>query len=66
VNFATPDGARQLPDATLRAVTVPTLVLLAEHSAIMDPHRAAARASALLEDVTVEIVPGGQPRPALR
>ena len=61
-NFATarhdaPDGAAALPDAALRAVTSPTLALLAEHSAIMRPEAAAARARALLPDVTVEIVP---------
>jgi pimeloyl-ACP methyl ester carboxylesterase len=37
VNFAVPDAARQLPDEALRAVTVPTLALLAEHSAISTP-----------------------------
>jgi pimeloyl-ACP methyl ester carboxylesterase len=57
VNFAVPDAARQLPDEALPAVTVPTLALLAEHSAIMDPRRAADRARALLPDATVEIVP---------
>ncbi|HEX6256791.1 MAG TPA: alpha/beta hydrolase [Euzebyales bacterium] len=61
-NFATahhdaPDAAAALPDAALRAVTSPTLALLAEHSAIMRPEAAAARARALLPDVTVEIVP---------
>lgn len=62
-NFATTshdavDGAAALPDASLRAVTCPTLALLAEHSTIMRPQEAAARARALLPDVTVEIVPG--------
>ena len=52
-----PDGATALPDDALRAVTVPTLALLAEHSPIMDPAAAAARARALLSDATVEIVP---------
>lgn len=58
VAFAIPDGAAALDDAALRAVTVPTLALLAEHSPIMDPTAAASRARALLPDVTVEIVPG--------
>lgn len=52
-----PDGTTALPDEVLRAVTVPTLALLAEHSAIMDPAGAAARVRALLPDATVEIVP---------
>lgn len=52
-----PDGPKALPDAVLRAVTVPTLALLAEHSPIMDPVPAAARVRALLHDATVEIVP---------
>lgn len=61
-NFATTshdavDGTAALPDAALRAVTCPTLALLAEHSTVMRPAAAAARARALLPDVTVEIVP---------
>lgn len=51
------DSAAALPDTALRAVTVPTLVLLAEHSQIMDAAAAAARVRALLPDGTVEIVP---------
>lgn len=51
------DSAAALPDAALRAVTAPTLALLAGHSPIMDPAAAAARARALLPDATVEIVP---------
>ena len=51
------DSATALPDTALRAVTAPTLALLAEHSPIMDPAAAAARARTLLPDVTVEIVP---------
>lgn len=58
VSAAAPGGDRALPDAVLRAVTVPTLALLAEHSAIMPPREAAARARDLLPDATVEIVAG--------
>lgn len=42
-----PDGTTALPDEALRAVTVPTLALLAEHSPIMDATAAAARVGAL-------------------
>lgn len=52
-----PDGPTALSDDALRAVTVPTLALLADHSSIMEPHAAAARVRALLPDATVEIVP---------
>jgi pimeloyl-ACP methyl ester carboxylesterase len=57
VSGAAPGGDRALADAALRAVAAPTLVLLAEHSTIMQPEAAAARARALLAAGTVEVVP---------
>jgi hypothetical protein len=58
VDFAVPAAAGQLSDVALQSVTVPRLAQLAEHSAIMDPHRAAVRARTLLPDATIEVVRG--------
>jgi pimeloyl-ACP methyl ester carboxylesterase len=47
------------PDAAaLRALTVPTLQVLAERSRSLDPRKAAAGAAALLPDVTSTVLPG--------
>jgi pimeloyl-ACP methyl ester carboxylesterase len=48
----------RLSDEELRAVTNPTLLLLAAESRIYDVERVAARARELLPAVTVEITPG--------
>lgn len=45
-------------DAELRRVHTPTLLLLGEHEIFTDPARMAARARALIADLTVETIPG--------
>lgn len=61
---ATTSFRRRLPlpptltDDELRAVTVPTLVLLGEHSQLYDAAQVAARIQALVPTVRTEIVPG--------
>jgi pimeloyl-ACP methyl ester carboxylesterase len=48
----------QIPDAELRRVACPTLVLVGDQEMIYDAAEATARARRLLPDVEAEIVPG--------
>jgi pimeloyl-ACP methyl ester carboxylesterase len=50
--------APPLPDDVLRAIRVPTLVLLAQRSTLLHAGRASARVTGLIADVQAEIVPG--------
>lgn len=49
---------RGIPDAELRQVAVPTLVLIGEYEAIYDPRRALAKARRAIPNVDADIVPG--------
>jgi pimeloyl-ACP methyl ester carboxylesterase len=48
----------RLTDDQLRGLAVPVLLLLGEHSRVLDAGKAAKRATDLLPDVTAEITPG--------
>lgn len=47
---------RPMPDAALRRIAAPTLLLVGQHEAIYDPHAAVARAEKYIPNVTAEIV----------
>lgn len=49
---------RELPDDELRCIRSPTLVLIGEHERIYQAPDAAARARALIQRATVEVMPG--------
>lgn len=47
-----------LSDEELRAITAPTLLLLAENEVLYNPRKALARARRLIPDVAADLVPG--------
>jgi pimeloyl-ACP methyl ester carboxylesterase len=47
-----------LPDAELRALQVPVLLLVGEHEAVANPQKTVSRALALLPDVEAAVLPG--------
>lgn len=49
---------KRLTDQDLGRITMPTLLLLGEHTRLFDPHAVADRARKVLPDVTVDITPG--------
>ncbi len=55
--FKTPEGPLLFPDDRLRAMRVPTLLLIGEHEVICDPATALSRARLLFPHAEGELVP---------